>query len=1118
MQRPKSRLGIGVLSILIALALPALLRAGPPAGRPPLVLNGFAAELSGDSVNYHSFHPYATTALLTRCTDGRRTISWKTDPVPVDAAGDSVTFVWIAAHSAGSGKGDASFRLALDGRELFGLTTSKSRPLRRWSLTADDGSRLSFEAKWEDPLHDLFGYLSLTLPLRGAPRGRPLTLALTGDSLNSRDWFMTFKHAFRESLAVIPQPALLRTASGGKQALEVLVDHIGSPARAEVMVPGKDPAPMPLELGFNRMQVAIDTTGAPRQIPIIVKLPGSPAREVTVTQEPVHYREFWLLPHSHNDIGYSDLQADVLKKQIRNLRDAVRLIRETAAYPEAARFRWNTEILWAVEQYLTVCSAEERREFAAAVRSDGIDLNALYANQLTGICRPEELLRLTDVARRLGKEFGVTVDDAMITDIPGYAWAIVPALAQAGIRYFSSGPNYMPGFPILGDRVGHFNTTWGDKPFYWAGPSGRDKILFWTAGKGYSWFHDWITGRAGPSTAANLFGYLRELDAQRYPYDMVQLRYTVMGDNGPVDPNLPAFVKEWNERYVSPRLVIATASGMFHEFERRWGASLPTYAGDITPYWEDGALSTLRELGIVRVVSERLVQTEALACMTGGKDRLDSPSRALLDSAWRNVALFDEHTWGAANSIAEPESPNVKAQWAVKRAYALDAGRQSAGLLASLLGSAARGDALEVLNTASWTRTSLVTLPAAGSRKGDRVVDEHGAAVPSQRLSTGELAFIARDVPPLGAKRYFLRPGKALLRGHVTVNGTAMDNGLVALTLDPSTGAIRSLKGPEGQELADGSRGGLNRYLYVAGRSPDSARGVQQARIEVIDPGPVVGRLRVTSTAPGARALVEEISLADGIPHVALADTIDKLNVLQKESVHIAFPFALSGGAWRLDAGWGVMRPPTDQLPGSCEDYLSAGRWADLSAPGWGVTLTLSESPLVELGAMTDETEIVHMLRSWRTSLPTGTTLYSYAMNNYWHTNYAASQEGPASLHYALLPHGPFSAAAAYRAGVEQSQPLLLRQAAKSVRQIRSLFSLDVADVVVSSIMPSADGKAVMVRLYNAGETPASCRIRWGSLRPKKVWLSSLKEGADAPAGGRLSLPPFGIQTLRCDL
>ncbi len=161
---------------------------------------------------------------------------------------------------------------------------------------------------------------------------------------------------------------------------------------------------------------------------------------------------------------------------------------------------------------------------------------------------------------------------------------------------------------------------------------------------------------------------MRELEEQNYPYDMVQLRYTIVADNGPTDPDLPDFVKTWNEKYLSPKLVIATASSMFEEFERRWGKTLPSYAGDITPYWEDGALSTLRELGMARRASERLVQAEALACITGAP----AIPRQQFDNAWRNVHLFDEHTWGAHNSVSEPDDPFAVSQWNVKKAYVVE--------------------------------------------------------------------------------------------------------------------------------------------------------------------------------------------------------------------------------------------------------------------------------------------------------------------------------------------------------------------------------------------------------------------------------------------------------------
>ena len=54
--------------------------------------------------------------------------------------------------------------------------------------------------------------------------------------------------------------------------------------------------------------------------------------------------------------------------------------------------------------------------------------------------------------------------------------------------------------------------------------------------------------------------------------------------------------------------------------------------------------------------------------------------------------------------------------------------------------------AVDVLNTCSWARTDVVTLPKELAVAGNVVRDATGRDVPSQRLSTGELAFLALDI------------------------------------------------------------------------------------------------------------------------------------------------------------------------------------------------------------------------------------------------------------------------------------------------------------------------------------------------------------------------------------
>lgn len=1078
------------------------------------LLNGFAQEIRGEKIGYRSFHPFARTALLTRCLDGKQVIEWKTAEIPAGAKDAFVTFAWLAAYSCGSSSADATFHVAIGGTEWFNFTTVMGHPVPRWTVKGRHGAELSFDSRMEDSVHDLYGFMFLKIPVHDFPQGKPLTITVVGDSANRRDWYMAFAYPLRDSVSVQAQPALLHTASGPKQQIDVLVEYSQRSGSIDIAVPGQKALQAKLDLGFNSVPFTVNAVEEPREIELSIAISGQSVKKERARIEPVIYKEFWLLPHSHNDIGYSDLQADVMKKQLKNLRDAMQLCGKTASFPKEARFKWNTEILWAVDSFLSSSTKDEREKFIALVKEGSIGLNGLYANELTGLCRPEELLRLTDYARKLERAYDLQIMDAMITDIPGYIWGIVPALAQGGIKYFSSGPNYVPTMPDLGDRVGHFDRAWGDKPFYWVSPSGQEKLLFWVAGKGYSWFHDWIAGKAGPSTGPHLFDYIRELDREKYPYDMIQLRYTIVADNGPTDPDLPDFVRSWNERYESPKLVIATASQMFKEFERRWSKSIPSYAGDITPYWEDGALSSLRELGAVRRASERLVQAEALAAIDGAKE----PDRKSFDEAWKNVLLFDEHTWGAHNSISEPESPFAVSQWQVKQRFALDAADQSERLISSLLSSVTGGNAVDIINTSSWPRTDLVVLDSRQRRAGDSVVDAFGTPVPSQRLSNGGLAFVAKDIPPLGARRYFVKAGVASGSGAARATEIGLENGLMSVALDPQTGAFRSLRTSSGMELVDTSAPhGLNQYYYVPGRDPNMAEVNRVKEIVVEDRGPLVATVRIMSEAPGCKSLVQAVTLVDGLGKVEITNIVDKSMVKDKESVHFAFPLNVPGDAYHCDGGWGVVRPMTDQLPGSCMDFLSAGRWVDIANAGQGATWTTVESPLIEIGRMINETPGPNGYRVWRDSVGSGNVFYSYAMNNYWHTNYKAYQEGPVVLSYALFPHSAFDAAEAYRRGIEQSQPLLVRQAADRDPLPASLFTMSSKDVVATSIMPSRDGKAVMVRLYNASLKPVSFTISWGSLMPKKIFVSSPDESQGAPAETSFSLPSFGILTLRCE-
>jgi hypothetical protein len=590
-------------------------------------------------------------------------------------------------------------------------------------------------------------------------------------------------------LSVRTRPVILRRPDGSQhQQARVFVEHAGDPARAMVGIEGEQAAPRPLVPGRQNVDVPVPLVEATTPATVTLRIDEQTVATQRFDLQPVRPWVVCLLHHTHLDIGYTHVQTQVETLQWSHLEKAIELGRATVQYPEAARFRWNPEGLWAVESYLDQASPAQRALLIDAVKQGSIGLDALYGNALTGLCRPEELFQLTASARRLSQKHGLVIDSAMISDIPGFTWGLVPALAHSGVKYLSIAPN-------RGHRIGYALSEWGDKPFYWSSPSGEQRVLCWMAGKGYSWFHGAWRG-ADTFTydhvdtaldGAKILSYLDELEQRGYPYDLVQLRYNIGSDNGPPDAGLSDFVRDWNERRVSPRLVITTTTAMCRALEERYGDELPVFSGDFTPYWEDGAASSAHETAMNRAAAERLVQAEVLWTLL---DPAGYPADGFRE-AWRAVLLYDEHTWGSWNSISEPDAEFTRRQWAIKQGFAREASRSAEVLLEEACAAVSFGgdrvDAVMVFNTCSWPRRDVVVLPSSWALAGDHVRDTSGEPVRSQRLRTGELAFLADDVPPLGAARFSLHRDGPDLPGDVAAEGTRLSNGRLEVVVDEIT-------------------------------------------------------------------------------------------------------------------------------------------------------------------------------------------------------------------------------------------------------------------------------------------------------------------------------------------
>jgi hypothetical protein len=1064
-------------------------------------ISGYLKDVKGEILRYECQQPDADSSLLVRSLNKEKFIEWETAPIPPEFQGNSVKFVWIAGIDVNPDDPHI-FNLFVNNKKLFSFSSPLDTVVKEWTQTAPNGMELSFKSTLVDKYGDLFGYMFLKIPNKLKKQGKSFKIKVVGESAGSRTWFMIFRYVAKQGAKIRQEKAVVKNDGKQFQSLRVDILHFGEPTTANVTI-GEHNTSLPVSLGLNIEYVEIPVVSKNETYNAEIIMNDSILLKKVINVKPVKHYDIYLLPHSHVDIGYTQVQSEVEKTQKENITKAIEIAEKSSKLPAEAQFRWNTEVMWPVECYLKNATEEEKETFINAVQKGWIELDGIYANLLTELCRPEELYRAFEYGKEVGEVCDVEIKSAMMSDIPGTTWGIIPVMAQNGIKYFSIGTNTF-------ERIGDIIEKLGDKPFYWQSPSGEEKVLCWVHGKGYSEFHTGLGYGKMYNTLKEqrIMKYIDELETNHYPYDMVVMRYNIGSDNGPPDENLPDIVKKWNEKFVTPTLHISTVSESFSKFEKMYGSRLPVLKGELTGYWEDGSGSTAKETALNLASSERLVQSEILYTML---DPENYPKEKF-DSAWRNVLLFTEHTWGAWNSVSEPEDKFVRQQWKTKQSFALEADRQSRALLKDAVkpDMAETIRIIDVYNTSSWKRTDLVTIPKEYYLSESGVRDRVGNIYLSQRLTSGEFVFLAEDVPALAAKRFYIFDNtNSLTQKENMFSETKFENSLVRFDINNQSGNITFLRFKNVPFNSSNLVTGLNSYLYVLGRNPQSYSKNGIPFTDIKESGPLVFSYLIESDAPGCNSLTREVRVIDKIQRLDIINTIDKKDILDPEGAYFQFPYKLPGGILNLGLAWGHYQPDKDQLPGSNKNFFTIQRWADISNEQFGITFTVKEAPIIEIGRLTTDANEV----GWIKEVPESTTLFSYVMNNYWGTNYKASQSGKVSFSYSIYPHNEFDPVFAEKCGIEQNQPLIAVPASESKPVLKQLFTLTNNNVIVTLLKPVDDGNGILVRLYNPGNEVETVSFNF-SLDKRKVYLSDPYGENRRKVKNEFVIPPLGIRTV----
>lgn len=834
----------------------------------------------------------------------------------------------------------------------------------------------------------------------------------------------------------------------------------------------------------------------------------------------------YIYPHSHVDIGYTNTQENVEFIHKRNLDVAIDLAEKTAHYPVDARFRWNPEVTWPIERYLNSESPEKKKRLLDAIKKGYISVDAGYVSTNTSASSDEELLQLFSFGKKIEKETGKAVKTMVQVDIPGISWGVVAAANQLGISYCLSLFN---GY----DRTGN-SPEMSFKPFWWIGPDGQSKVLFLQPGaytpgalaKG-KYFWPKLAGQTDrdkliPVVQTNnprenfIDSYLNEMlpkleKDKNYPFDIFPMTWC-MADNTPIDVDLPDAVKSWNEEYAYPHVRICTATEMMQAYEK-YADQLPVLQGDYTEYWTDGLGSSAEKTGESREVKDKLVQAEILWSMIQ-PDR-EEPAD-LIQEAWRNIILSTEHTWAYMQPDQQPLSDNILK---TKLGY-FDKAKE---LTDSIMNMACRtlededSEIITVFNTNTWTQSGLVTLPKQTAGPYLALQDASGKEITCQQLTSGEWVFRAEEVPALGSKTFKLK--KEARPVHLPEpSATTLDNGIVKISVDPTTGDVINLS-YRGEEFVDQEAlAALNSFRYLEGGNT-SARALKATDVKVTvgEMGELINSLIITSKAKGCNQLTREILLTKGSACVEFDNIIDKQAVSEKEGIHFGFAFDIPRSKVNVNIPWGVMELEKDQLKAGNRNWITLQRWLNISNENKGITWCSLNACTFESGDIT--ANIIGGAAGsprWIRKLQPSAVIYSWALNNHWHTNFRLSQDGKIKFKYRVLPHiGTYDVVRSNRFAMEQYRPLIAVRTTKEFRP-KNRFSIDNCDkVVLSNYQIRNNGKTHIIRLFSLSEKEEELALHWDKKQPKSIFR--YENGRKVELNGRITVPAKGIYTLQVE-
>lgn len=746
-----------------------------------------------------------------------------------------------------------------------------------------------------------------------------------------------------------------------------------------------------------------------------------------------------LVHMSHTDIGFTDHPAVTRELQKRYLDVAIDAVLADDHAERGSQFCWTAEATLSVDDWWRAAGPERREELLQAIGTGRLEIAALAMNQtpLMNAAQWEAMLGWLPETlwQRARPRVGIQ------NDVNGFPRAGALALLDRGVPFLWMGINATNGSPPFRQPGA----------FWWKMPDGQ-RLFVWLGehyARGYYYFHpnSWRRGPVPEATDtryrpprpgdffradeasvraahAHFLGQLGELEARGYDYPSLILSITNEWrmDNDPPFPPLADFVATWKRLQLAPELRLTTASRALEDLREAIGDRTPEYEGEWTDWWANGSASGPRE-----VAASRKAKRLTAAALSPAWGPADAHARSAADAIYRSLCLFDEHTWGAADSVGLPHDIETWGQYNEKARCAYHALGMAKLLLAGRARSAVYpGPAgLYVVNTAPAPWSGWVTIPSTCLRESaNSLVDAASDARTPLEFRAGYAQFSRPSGPEQVTERNTAEtfadsvPGRevrfwveglesqAMRRYTLSADGapeTPPPAAMPAIATDDAGWPIRAAWAAMERPLFDGEAGSVVHVALEGFAARWDASDIRR------DPNRREQAMQVSAAEPAGTAEVEQnahttvftqslehprllwgsrrLELFHDVPRARITVRFHRKPSERPEWFLIGFHLPCEGAAPVTACGGMPFQPLTDQLPNTCADYFGIDGWIAYPTPKGTHLWTSRDAPLVRFGEPRLQWNVA------RADQPTS-RIYAMVFDNTWFTNFVADSHG----------------------------------------------------------------------------------------------------------------------------